>query len=280
MLELCGVPWRYRASEPRARLKLWRVTGVSRNVRLRNAELARIGLGTNRLTKAPEHIAFVEEAVAAGVGLIDTAHTYSEGQSEEAIGNALSAIPDGCIVATKGGWNGARPEVLRDEMEQSLRRLRTDRIALYYLHRPDPDTAIEESVGAIAEYRDAGKIDNVGVSNVDVEAIERARAVVPIAAVQNSYSLADRRYDDVVDYCAAEGIVFVPYFPLRRVGGRALADVAKRRGVRQAQVALAWLLKRSPLMLPIPGTLSIEHLRENVAALEVELSGEEFEALR
>jgi pyridoxine 4-dehydrogenase len=253
---------------------------VSRNVRLGSAEPARIGLGTNRLTTAREHIAFVEEAVAAGVGLIDTAHTYSGGQSEEAIGNALSAIPDGCVVATKGGWNGARPEVLRDEIEQSLRRLRTDRIALYYLHRPDPDTPIEESVGAIAECRDAGKIDHVGVSNVGVEEIERARAVTPIAAVQNSYSLAERKYDDVVDYCAAEGIVFVPYFPLRRVGGRALAELAERRGVTQAQVALAWLLKRSPLMLPIPGTLSIEHLKENVAALEVDLSEAEFEALR
>jgi pyridoxine 4-dehydrogenase len=256
------------------------VTGESRNVRLGDTELARIGLGTNRLTTAPEHIAFVKEAVAAGVGLIDTAHTYSGGESEEAIGRALSPIPDGCVLATKGGWSGARPEVLRDEMDESLRRLRTDRIGLYYLHRLDPDTPIEESVGAIAEYRDAGKIDYVGVSNVDVEAIERARAVVPIAAVQNSYSLAERKYDEVVDYCAAEGIVFVPYFPLRRVGGRAVADLAKRRGITQAQVALAWLLKRSPLMLPIPGTLSIEHLKENVASLDVELSGAEFDALR
>ena len=253
---------------------------ATRTIRLGDTELPRIGLGTNRLTKTPEHVAFVKKAVAAGVGLIDTAHTYTGGQSEETIGSALAPIPDECVVASKGGWSGARPEVLRGEIEESLRRLRTDRIGLYYLHRPDPNTPIEESVGAIAEYREVGKIRHVGVSNVDVEAIERAREVVPIAAVQNPYSLSERRYDDVVDYCAAEGIVFVSYFPLRGVGGRALADVAERRGAAQAQIALVWLLKRSPLMLPIPGTLSLEHLEQNLAALEIELSGAEFKSLQ
>lgn len=253
---------------------------VTPTIRLCDVELARIGLGTNRLTRTPENVSFVRQAVAAGVSLIDTAHTYSGGQSEETIGTALSPMPEGCIVATKGGWNGARPDVLQGEIEQSLRRLRTDRIGLYYLHRPDPMTPIEESVGAIAAYRDRGKVRHIGVSNVDVEAIERAREVAPIAAVQNPYSLSERRYDDVLDYCAAEGIVFVAYFPLRRVGGRSLAKVAERRGATQAQIALAWLLKRSPLMVPIPGTLSLEHLKENLAALEIELSSAEFEALQ
>jgi pyridoxine 4-dehydrogenase len=247
---------------------------------LGDTEVTRIGLGTNRLTKTPEHVTFVKEAVAAGVRHIDTAHTYARGQSEETIGTALAPIPDDCVVATKGGWNGARPEVLRAEIEESLRRLRTDSIDLYYLHRPDPDTAIEESLGAIKEYRDSGKIRHVGVSNVGVEQIDRAREIVPITAVQNPYNLSERRHDEVVDYCAAEGIVFIAYFPLRGDGGRALAEIAGRHAATPAQITLAWLVKRSPVILPIPGTLSLEHLKENLAALEIELSEDEFLALR
>ena len=247
-------------------------------MRLGDTEVARIGLGTNRLRNTPENVAFVKEAVAAGVNLIDTAHTYTGGESEETIG-AVSTISDGCVVATKGGWNGARPEALRAEIEESLRRLRTETIALYYLHRPDPETPLEEGLGAIKEYRDGGKIRLVGVSNVTVEQIERAREIVPIAAVQNRYSLSDRGHDGVVDYCAAEGIVFVSYFPLRGVGGPALAEIAARRGATDVQIALAWLLKRSPTMLPIPGTLSLEHLKENLAALDIELTEAEFQAL-
>jgi len=248
-------------------------------LRLGDTEVARIGLGTNRLTKTPEHIAFVKEAVAAGVNLIDTAHTYAGGESEETIGAALSPLPEGCVVATKGGWNGGLPEALRAEIEESLRRLRTDSIALYYLHRPDPQTPIEESLGAIKEYRDRGKIRHVGVSNVGIDEVKRARQVVPIAAVQNHYNLSQRSSEDVVDYCAREGIPFLPYFPLRGDGGRALADIAERHGASPAQIALAWLLKRSLAMLPIPGTLSLGHLKENLAALEIELSEAEFEAL-
>jgi pyridoxine 4-dehydrogenase len=254
-------------------------TEASTRLRLGDTEVARLGLGTNRLTKTPGHVAFVKEAVAAGVSFIDTAHTYAGGQSEDTIGTALSPLPDGCIVATKGGWNGAHPDVLRAEIEESLRRLRTDRIGLYYLHRPDPQVAIEESLGAIKEHQDSGTIRLVGVSNVGIEEIEQAREVVPIAAVQNPYSLTERKYEDVVDYCTAQGIVFVPYFPLRGVGGRALADVAARLGATETQVALAWLLKRSPVMLPIPGTLSLEHVKENLAALDVELGDAELQAL-
>jgi pyridoxine 4-dehydrogenase len=255
------------------------LTNGTRTLRLADSDVARIGLGTNRLTRTPEHVVFVREAVAAGVGLIDTAHTYAGGQSEETIGAALGPGRDGCVVATKGGWNGARPKVLRAEIEESLRRLGTERIDLYYLHRPDPGTPIEESVGAIKEARDGGKIGRVAVSNVGIEQIEQARSVVPIAAVENRFSLSERTYDDVVDYCAREEIVFVPYFPLRGVGGPTLADLAERHGATEAQIALAWLLKRSPTILPIPGTLSLEHLKENLGALEVEFSDADFQAL-
>jgi aryl-alcohol dehydrogenase-like predicted oxidoreductase len=252
-------------------------------LRLGDAEVARIGLGTNRLTNTPANVAFVEEAVAAGVGMIDTAYTYTGGQSEETIGGALS--PDGgrCVVATKGGGSGpgsGRPEILRAEIEESLRRLGTESIGLYYLHRPDPETPLEESLGAIKQHRDGGKIRHVGVSNVSIDEIERARGVVPIAAVQNHYSLSERKHEAVVDYCERENIVFVPYFPLRDVGGRGLAEIADRHGATPPQMALAWLLRRSSVMFPIPGTLSLDHLKENLAALEIELPDEEFETLR
>jgi pyridoxine 4-dehydrogenase len=248
-------------------------------LRLGDTEVARVGLGTNRLTNSPEHVAFVQEAVSAGVDVIDTAHTYARGESEATIGAALSPLPDGCLVATKGGWDSARPETLRAEVEESLRRLRTDTIELYYLHRVDPEIPLEDSLGAIKEVRDGGQIQNVGISNVGIDEIERARRVVPIAAVQNNFSLSDRKYEDVVDYCAREGIVFVPYFPLRNVGGSTLVNVAERYGSTPAQIALAWLLKRSQTTLPIPGTLSIQHLKENLAALEIELGEREFDAL-
>jgi pyridoxine 4-dehydrogenase len=240
----------------------------------------RVGLGTNRLRNTAENVAFVKEAVAAGVSHIDTAHTYTGGESEATIGAALSPIPDGCIVATKGGWGAGRPDVLRAEIEESLRRLRTDSIALYYLHRVDPETPLEESLAAINEYRESGNIRNVGLSNVGIEQIERARHVMPIAAVQNHYNLSERKYEDTVDYCAGEGMVFVPYFPLRGDGGRPLAEIAARHGATPAQIALAWLVRRSPTMLPIPGTLSLDHLKQNLAALEIELSDAEFQSLR
>ncbi|HKP17729.1 MAG TPA: aldo/keto reductase [Gaiellaceae bacterium] len=253
-------------------------------VRLGDVEVSRIGLGTNRLTNTPEHVAFVEEAAAAGVNHIDTAYSYTGGESEQTIGAALSPFREGLVVATKGGGGGGagrgRPEVLRAQIEESLRRLATDSIALYYLHRVDPSTPIEESLGAMKEYRDSGKIRDVGLSEVTIGQIEQARAVVPIAAVQNHYNLSERRYEDVVDYCAAEGIAFVPFFPLGGEGRRALTEIAERHAAKPEQITLAWLLRRSPAMLPIPGTLSLDHLKENLAALEIELSDAEFDALR
>jgi len=158
--------------------------------------------------------------------------------------------------------------------------LRTDSIALYYLHRIDPVTPLEESLAAIRDYRDSAKIRHVGLSQVGVDQIERARAILPIAAVQNHYNLSERRHEDVVDYCTREAIVFVPFFPLRGDGGRTLAEIAPRHGATAAQITLAWLLGRSPMMLPIPGTLSLEHLKQNLGALEIELSDDEFESLR
>ena len=251
-------------------------------LKLGDTEVARIGLGTNRLTNTSEHIAFVREAVAAGLSHIDTAHTYTGGDSEETISTALSPIPDGCVVATKGGYRDGdgRPEVLRAQIDESLRLLQTDSIALYYLHRVDPETPLETSLAVIKEYQDEGKIRHVGISEVGIDQIDQAREVVPIVAVQNRYNLSERTHEEVVDYCAGEGIVFVPYFPLRDTGGRQVEEIAESRGATSAQIALAWLLKRSPTMLPIPGTLSLAHLKENLAALEIELTDDEFQALR
>lgn len=252
-------------------------------MKLGDLDVARIGLGTNRLTKTRDNIAFIREAVAGGVRMIDTAHSYTGGESEEAIGEALSPVPEGVMVATKGGIGGpgrGRPEVLAGEIEESFRRLRADVIDLYYLHRVDPETPIEESLAAIKEYQDRGKIRHVGISEVTVDQIERARKVVTIVTVQNHYSLSERKYESVVDYCTGEGIVFVPFFPLRGIGGGALDAIARRHSVTRQQIALAWLLRRSPMMLPIPGTLSLAHFNENLAALKIELSDQEFESLR
>jgi pyridoxine 4-dehydrogenase len=255
---------------------------MTKTLRLGDVEVGRIGLGTNRLKNTPAHVTFIRDAVEAGVSHIDTAYLYTRGESEETIGAALNPIPEDVVVATKGGYRPGegRPQVLRAQIEESLGRLRTEAIPLYYLHRVDPKTPLEESLGVIAEYRDRGRIRNIGISDVSVEQIRAARQVVPIAAVQNQYSLSDRKNDGVVDYCAGEGIPFVPYFPLRGGGPSALAEIAARHAVTPSQIALAWLLHRSPTMLPIPGTLSLEHLRENLAAGEVELSDADVEALR
>jgi pyridoxine 4-dehydrogenase len=254
----------------------------TRTVRLGDAEVVRIGLGTNRLSRTAENVAYVKEAVAAGINLIDTAHSYAGGQSEATIGAALSPIPDRVIVATKGGYGTGRgrPEVLSEQIDESLRRLRTDTIALYYLHRVDPETPLEESLGAIKGYVDRGQIRHVGLSQVGIDQIELARGVVHIAAVQNHYNLSERGWEDVVDYCAREEIVFVPYFPLHGDGGPALTRIAERHRATPSQITLAWLLRRAPTTLPIPGTLSIEHVRENLRALDIDLSDDEFQALR
>lgn len=240
--------------------------------------MARIGLGTNRLRCSGANVEFIRRAVELGVAHIDTAHTYAGGESEATIGEALSPFDDDLVIATKGGWGAGngRPEVLRGQFDEGLRRLRTESVELYYLHRVDPETPLEDSLGVLKECQDAGKIRHAGLSQVDVDTVQRARQILPIAAVQNHYNLSERGSDDVVDYCAEEGIAFVPYFPLRGVHVPAVHEVAKHHGATAAQMTLAWLLRRSPAILPIPGTLSVAHLRENLGALKVDLSDEEF----
>ena len=213
--------------------------------------------------------------------MVDTAHSYTDGESEATIGEALSPRPDGVVVATKGGFapGTGSAEALSAQIDESLRRLRTDTIDLYYLHRVDPETPLEESLGTIAAYRDRGQIRHVGLSEVGIAQLERGRRVVPIAAVQNRYNLAERTHEEVVDHCAEQGIAFVPFFPLRGTDAPAVAEIAGRHGASPQQVALAWFLARSPAMLPIPGTLSLDHLEQNLAALDLELSDDELEIL-
>jgi aryl-alcohol dehydrogenase-like predicted oxidoreductase len=251
---------------------------LPRTITIAGVDVARIGLGTNRLT--PEKSDFVREAVDAGIQLIDTAHGYTGGQSERAIGEA-GLDGNRALIATKGGYDkgSGAPEALRAQIEESFARLRREVIDLYYLHRVHPETPLADSLAAINEYREQGRIKEVGISAVSVEQIEQAREVVPIAAVQNHYNLDERGHDDVLDHCEREGIVFVPYYPLRGEGPAALDEIARNHGATRHQIALAWLLRRSPVTLPIPGTVSLEHARENLAALEIELSDEEFDAL-
>jgi aryl-alcohol dehydrogenase-like predicted oxidoreductase len=252
---------------------------MTTTIRIGETVVPRVGLGTNRLQDSDDHAAFIREAVDAGIRHIDTAHLYSGGQSEAAIGAALaSGRPDDLVVATKGGYHDSRPQTIAREIEESLARLRTDRIDLYYLHKVHEHTSIEDSLGAIVRERDRGRISHIGVSNVDAAQLQRALAVTEIAAVQNHYNLAHREHDDVLELCAAEGIAFVPYFPLRDVPPAA-REIAARHDATPTQVALAWLLQRSTTTLPIPGTLSLEHVRENLGALDVELDEDELAAL-
>src|SRR5216683_1051111 len=256
----------------------------------------RLGFGAMRLTgegiwgppkDRKQALAVLRRAVELGVNFIDTADSYGPYVNEELIAEALFPYPDDLVIATKGGWNrpgpnqwthDASPSHLRKAVEGSLRRLRLDQIAVYQLHIPDPNVSLDASVETLAGLRDEGKIRLVGLSNVTQEHIERARGIVPIVSVQNRYSFADREWDYVVDYCERNRIAFIPWFPLGAgtVAGRLLETIAKARQVKPIQVALAWLLKRSPLMLPIPGTSSIAHLEENVQAASLQLTEEEY----
>lgn len=253
---------------------------MASTVTLGNVELIRMGLGTNRLTDTPENRSFLQAAVQeTDLSFIDTAHLYTGGESERTIGGALAPFGD-IVVGTKGGYDaGGGVDGLRAELEESFERLGVDTIDLYYQHRVHPDLEVEDAMGLLHEYREAGRITHIGISEVSVEQIERAHAVGPVAVVQNEYSVVQRKWDEVVDYCAAEGIVFVPYFPLRGEDPPTVAEIAESRGATASQIRLAWLLRRSPNIVPIPGTLSIEHLKENLGTLEIELTDEEFERL-
>jgi pyridoxine 4-dehydrogenase len=267
-------------------------------VTLGDLTVNRMAFGAMRLTGPgviggpddPENAkAVLRRAVELGVNFIDTADSYGPEINERQIEEALHPYPDDLVIATKGGLNherrgewlqDGRPERLRAACEGSLQRLRVERIDLYQLHSVDPSVPLEESVGALAELREEGKIRHVGLSNVDARQLARAREVVPIVSVQNRYNLADRHSEGVLEACEREGIAFLPWFPLAfgeltRGAGR-LTDVAFAHGLSRAQVAIAWLLQRSPVVLPIPGTSSLEHLEENVASASVGLTETEF----
>jgi pyridoxine 4-dehydrogenase len=251
----------------------------------------RLGFGAMRLPEDRRQAhALLGRALELGVRLIDTAEFYGPGTSERLIAEALWPYPDGLVIATKGlthppdrwGEQG-RPGRLREAVEGSLRRLRLEQIDLYQLARIDPTVPAAEQFGVLAELRAQGKIRHVGLSEVGVDQVEAARAVVPVASVQNRYSLADRAWEPVVDHCEDKGIAFLPWFPLgagrlTQPGG-ALDEVAGRYQATPAQVALAWLLQRSPVLLPIPGTSSVAHLEENLAAAALRLTGDEFQLL-
>jgi pyridoxine 4-dehydrogenase len=259
----------------------------------------RLGFGAMRLTGEgiwgpPKDragaVAVLRRAVELGVQFIDTADSYGPSVSEELIAEALFPYPAGVVIATKGGWNrpgpnqwthDATPAHLRKAVEGSLKRLRLERIDVYQLHTPDPIVSFDLSVETLAQLMEEGKIRNVALSNVTQEHIERARKIVPIVSVQNRYSFADREWDYVVDYCERNRIVFIPWFPLGagRIAGEVLHQIAEAHHASPTQVALAWLLWRSPMMLPIPGTSSIEHLEQNVGAATLRLTEDECEKL-
>ncbi|MGI5166154.1 aldo/keto reductase [Spirillospora sp. CA-253888] len=261
----------------------------------------RLGFGAMRITgpgtwgepqDRDEALRVLRRAVELGVTFIDTADSYGPSVSEELIAEALSPYPADLVIATKGGFTRqgpnawaavGRPEYLRQCVEMSLRRLGLERIDLYQLHRIDPQVPLEEQLGVLRDMRDEGKIRHIGLSEVSVAEIEAARAIVPIVTVQNLYNLTERRSQDVLEHCEREGIGFIPWFPLA-VGRLAapdgvLAKAAERHGSSPAQLALAWLLHRSPVMLPIPGTSKVAHLEDNVAAAGIALSGDEVAEL-
>jgi aryl-alcohol dehydrogenase-like predicted oxidoreductase len=234
----------------------------------------------------------LRRAVELGVDLIDTADAYGPFVSEDLIRDALHPYPDELVIATKGGltrsgpgdWRAVgRPEYLRQCVEMSLRRLQVERVDLYQLHRVDEQTPMEDSLGELKAMQDEGKIRHIGVSEVDVDTIVRMREVVNVVSVQNLYNLTDRGHEDVVDYCEREGLGFIPWFPLATgklaADGGPLAAASQDHGSTPSQLALAWLLRRSPAMLPIPGTSSVAHLEDNCAAAGIELTDAEFEEL-
>jgi pyridoxine 4-dehydrogenase len=259
----------------------------------------RLGYGAMRITgkgiwgppaDKPAALATLRRAVELGVNLIDTADSYGPGTSEELIAEALYPYAAGLVIATKGGWervgpgqwtHNASPDHLTKAVEGSLKRLRLERIDIYQLHIPDPAVSFDASIETLAKLREQGKIRHVALSNVTREHIERARKIVPIVTVQNRYSFADREWDFVVDYCEQNNIGFMPWAPMAQVrfANEALENAAKQLNATALQVALAWLLKRSKVILPIPGTSSVKHVEENIAAAALELPQKLYDEL-
>ena len=264
-------------------------------------EVDRLGFGAMRLTgkgiwdepkDTDEAKRVLKRAVDLGVNFIDTADSYGPDVSERLIGEALSPFPKGLVVATKGGLTRqgpdqwlpvGRPEYLAQQVEMSLRFLKTTVIDLWQLHRIDPKVPVEESLGAIAKLQQQGKIRHIGLSEVKPAEIDRARQVVDIVSVQNRYNVGDREHEDVLEYCEEHGLAFIPWYPvaagkLAQPGGK-LDTIAKRHGASVAQLSIAWLLYRSPVMLPIPGTSSVAHLEENLKAATISLSDAELKEI-
>ncbi len=261
----------------------------------------RLGFGAMRLTgpgiwgnpaDRAESVRVVQRAVELGVDFIDTADSYGPHVSEEIIREALEPYPDQVLVATKAGlvrhgpdrWAPVgRPEYLRQQLELSLRRLGLERIELFQLHRIDPKVSLDDQIGELKKLQDEGKIGAIGLSEVSVDEIEAARAIAEIATVQNLYNLTDRRAEPVLEYCEREGIGFIPWAPIASGSlaepGGPVDDVVTATGATPSQVALAWLLARSPVVLPIPGTSTVDHLEANVAAAELQLTPEQIEEL-
>jgi pyridoxine 4-dehydrogenase len=263
-------------------------------------QVNRMGFGAMRLTgpgvwgppkDRAEAVRVLQRAVELGVDFIDTADSYGPNVSEEIIAEALYPYPRELVIATKGGFErpgpnrwveNGRPEHLLRQLQGSLRRLRRERIDLYQLHRIDPKVPADEQFDALRQFRREGMVRHVGLSEVAMRDVERARRIVPVVSVQNRYNVSDRKWEELVGYCEREALAFIPWFPLS--AGHldeqgALARVAQRHGATVHQVALAWLLQRSPAMLVIPGTSSTEHLEANVAAAELRLSPEEMAEL-
>ncbi len=264
-------------------------------------EVNRLGYGAMRLTgkgiwgepeDGNEAKRVLKRAVELGVNFIDTADSYGPAVSERLIGEALSPFPRGLVVATKAGFTRqgpdrwapvGRPEYLVQQVEMSLRFLKTDVIDLWQLHRIDPKVPVEESLGAIAKLQSQGKIRHVGLSEVKPKEVDRARKVIDIASVQNLYNVGDRQHEDVLQYCEKHGLAFIPWFPvaagkLAKPGGK-LDKMAKQHGTSVSQLSLAWLLHRSPVILPIPGTSSVAHLEDNLKAADLSLSADNMKAI-
>jgi pyridoxine 4-dehydrogenase len=258
----------------------------------------RLGFGAMRITgrgiwgeppSREQAIATLRRVVELGVNFIDTADSYGPSVSEELIAEALHPYPDDLVLATKGGlvrpgpnrWDAnGRPEHLREACEGSLRRLRLEQIPLYQFHRPDPAVPLAESMGALAELKKEGKIRHVGISNVSEAQLREAQRIIPIVSVQNRYNVADRRSQSMIDICEQDQMVFLPWAPIQETGRRvAVAVAAERHGATEHQVVLAWLLAISPAILPIPGTGSLAHAEENIAAASLELSPQEIRAI-